>query len=233
MPAPLDPIKREKWIEKIREYSQTEEIRIKKSNLMKGRKLSEETKRKISKSVLKNPNKYWLGKQREDMVGNKNPSKRLDVKEKISKKLKGRKCPWLELGLNPMNNPDVRKIISEKNSISIKEKWKNLEYRNKLSGENANSWKGGIAYEPYCVQWSDKEYKQSIKDRDENKCLNPCCNKKYRWLVIHHINYDKKDCRPTNLITVCDVCNTKANFNREWHQSWYNAIIYRRYYERR
>jgi len=35
-------------------------------------------------------NNYWLGKKRPDMIGNSNPSKKLDVREKISKKLKGR-----------------------------------------------------------------------------------------------------------------------------------------------
>jgi len=98
-------------------------------------------------------------------------------------------------------------------------------------GEGSPAWKGGISCEPYCEQWSDKDYKESIKKRDGYKCLNPECNKLSNRLSIHHINYNKKDCHPSNLITVCPSCNSKANKDRQWHKSWYNAIIYRRYYQ--
>jgi len=91
------------------------------------------------------------------------------------------------------------------------------------------NWRGGIAYAPYCSQWGDKEYKKFIRDRDGNRCLNPCCNNKDKRLVIHHIDYNKKNCRPSNLITVCSSCNTKANFNRKWHVAWYQSIIKKRY----
>jgi hypothetical protein len=97
------------------------------------------------------------------------------------------------------------------------------------SGPGNPSWKGGISYEPYCHIWSDKEYKADIKLRDGNKCLNPYCNKKSNKLHIHHINYDKKDCHPSNLITVCNSCNSKANTDRDWHTVWYQAIIKNRY----
>ena len=66
-------------------------------------------------------------------------------------------------------------------------------------------------------------------ERDGYKCLNPTCNKTSTRLSLHHIDYDKKNCAPKNLITVCNSCNGKANKDREWHQSWYQAIIYLRY----
>jgi hypothetical protein len=47
-------------------------------------------------------------------------------------------------------------------------------------------------------------------------------------LCIHHINYDKKDCRPANLITLCLSCNSKANKDREWHEAYYTEIMKRR-----
>lgn len=97
------------------------------------------------------------------------------------------------------------------------------------SGPNSPSWKGGLSYEPYCEQWKDKEYKESIKERDGYKCLNPECNKKCKILNIHHIDYNKKNCNPLNLITLCISCNSKANKDREWHKLWYYAIIKNRY----
>lgn len=98
------------------------------------------------------------------------------------------------------------------------------------SGPNASNWKGGISFEPYCEAWKDKNYKESIKERDGYRCLNPYCRSvKKGDLTIHHVNYDKKDCAFINLITVCRSCNAKANYDREWHTSWYRAILRNRY----
>jgi hypothetical protein len=98
------------------------------------------------------------------------------------------------------------------------------------SGPNSSNWQGGLSYEPYCEVWKDKEYKEDIKFRDGYKCLNPCCySKNPNDLTIHHIDYNKKNCVPNNLITVCRSCNASANIAREWHTAWYQAIIYNRY----
>lgn len=98
------------------------------------------------------------------------------------------------------------------------------------SGPNHYNWKGGISYEPYCPIWKDKEYAESIKQRDGYKCMNPCCSSKNPDdLTRHHINYDKQDCRLKNIITACRSCNGGANYNREFHEAWYKAIMYRRY----
>ncbi len=102
----------------------------------------------------------------------------------------------------------------------------------KISGSGCHLWKGGISYEPYCPIWKDKEYKADIRERDGNKCLNPACTKKDVVLHIHHIDYNKKNCSPSNLITVCRSCNTSANKDRDWHTTWYSAIIKNRYYSR-
>ena len=112
--------------------------------------------------------------------------------------------------------------------IIFSEKWRqNLSKAKSL--DNHPNWKGGISCEPYCAAWLDKEYKESIKERDGYKCLNPCCSKNSERLCIHHINYIKKDCSPFNLITLCVSCNTKANSDREWHKAWYKIIIQKRY----
>ena len=103
-------------------------------------------------------------------------------------------------------------------------------YAIKISGPGNYGWQGGISYEPYCPIWKDKEYKQDILERDENKCLNPYCHSKNpNDLVIHHVDYNKKNCSPKNLVTICRVCNIKANKDREWHTTWYQALLYRRY----
>ncbi len=93
------------------------------------------------------------------------------------------------------------------------------------SGSGHPNWKGGIACEPYCEVWADKEYKSDMCDRDNNECQNPSCRGISEKLMIHHIDYDKKNCPPSNLITLCNSCNSRANFNREWHTEFYRKIL--------
>lgn len=102
--------------------------------------------------------------------------------------------------------------------------WKQINF----SGTGNPNWRGGISYEPYCNVWTD-ELKEYIKHRDNFKCMNPCCLKISKILVVHHIDYNKKNCNIYNLITLCNSCNTVANFSRRWHKKWYEAIIFRRY----
>ena len=106
---------------------------------------------------------------------------------------------------------------------------KSIEHSINNSGAGHPNWQGGISCTPYCEVWKDKEYKEDIKFRDGCKCLNPSCNKNNSRLTIHHIDYNKKNCGPTNLITICNSCNVIANTNREWHTAWYQALMYRRY----
>lgn len=99
------------------------------------------------------------------------------------------------------------------------------------SGPNCHFWKGGIAYEPYCSTWMDEEFINFIKERDGKKCLNPSCNGTNPFNVVrHHIDYNKNNCDPINIITICQSCNSTANGSREWYKSWYEAIMNRRIY---
>lgn len=99
-----------------------------------------------------------------------------------------------------------------------------------VSGKNNPNWKG-VGVGVYCPIFTNKEFREFIKERDGYRCLNPdcCCSHNSLRLSIHHIDYDKNNCNPFNLITLCTSCNSKANFNRNWHRSWYAAIIYNRY----
>jgi hypothetical protein len=97
-------------------------------------------------------------------------------------------------------------------------------------GDNNPNWQGGKSFEPYCEIWKDKEFKLDIMERDAYSCLNPYCDsKRPDDLTIHHIDYNKQNCHPSNLITVCRSCNSRANKNRKWHKAWYQAIMHKRY----
>jgi len=89
-------------------------------------------------------------------------------------------------------------------------------------GENNPNWKGGISREPYSFNFTS-ELKKLIRKRDNYRCRN-CGTLEEdfgRNLSIHHIDYNKQNCNPTNLVTVCASCNSKANFNREYWTKYY------------
>ncbi len=100
-----------------------------------------------------------------------------------------------------------------------------------ISGENHYNWMGGISAAPYAPIWIDKRFKAGIRERDSFTCQNPECRKNDDRLTIHHVDYCKKNCNPKNLITLCNSCNARANFNREFWQAGYAEIIRLKYAE--
>jgi len=84
----------------------------------------------------------------------------------------------------------------------------------------------GQGYLPYPKDFSIK-LKEEIRKRDNFQCQN--CNvleiNYYRILDVHHIDYNKFNCSKTNLITLCNKCNTKANGNRDYWFAYYTYII--------
>ena len=193
-----------------------------------------ETKIKISESLKgKNTSKQSIEsieKRRLKLLGRKQTKETIEKRSKIMKgKNKGYKRT--EESINKQKKTVIGKYAGSNNwnfnkKHSDEHKRKNSEAK---KGSKHPLWLGGISNGDYCPIFSDKEFKQMIKDRDGNKCLNPYCNNKHKELHIHHINYDKQECNESNLITVCRSCNSKANTDRDWHKEWYSTIIKNRY----
>ena len=86
-----------------------------------------------------------------------------------------------------------------------------------------NNWS---SRKPYTSEWS-KELKESIRKRDKYKCQNCGMTEEEHLIVIrkvlcvHHIDYNKKNCKENNLITLCHWCNLRANFNRDYWKNFY------------
>lgn len=89
------------------------------------------------------------------------------------------------------------------------------------SGENSVFWKGGISFEPYSKEFSTKLKKQ-IRIRDNFKCQ--LCNmpENGEAHICHHIDYNKKNSKPGNLILLCRACNSKINYNRKYWIDYFN-----------
>jgi len=174
----------------------------------KGRYVSDETKEKIRKAKIgkQSPRKgVKLSDKTKNKIRKANKGKKLseETKKKISEAGKGRKA-WNK----------GKKYKSPKQSISIK-------------GINNPNWRGGVSFELYSENWTDN-LKESIRERDNYICQE--CgmhqdedNKK---LDIHHIDYNKYNLNPSNLITLCRSCHAKTNFNREHWFKYFNENVY-------
>ncbi len=119
----------------------------------------------------------------------------------------------------------TRKKISFGNTGKKRSDEFKKEKSERMKGKNHPNWRGGCTKEGYCEEWRTKDLKDHILERDEYKCQNLQCENKSNKICVHHINYNKKDCDPWNLITTCFSCNSIANYNREWWASYYQEII--------
>jgi len=194
----------------------------------KGYKQTEEHKRKIGKSITGKKNGMY-GRKRSERV--KEIASKTHKNKKLSEEhieilrqkainnnpryWSGKKNPYITGDLHPCKRPEVRKKISEARI-------------GKYAGENHPNYKGGKSFEPYCLVFSDKGWRQMIYERDHNTCQNCGITKMLSYKVfdvnlhIHHIDYDKKNCGRNNCLLLCLSCNTKANYHR-----WMWELIYK------
>ena len=213
-------------------FNLSEETKRKIGNSHKGKVLSEETKQKIRETFIrigknkpfgipdnrkgKHHTQETRNKMREIAIknGNKPPGtkgKKLSEKHRLIaiKNLK----PNYWLG---KKRPDISKIFSEFNKGRIP--WnKGLKF---LDKEKHYNWQDGKSFEPYGLEFNE-DLREVIRNRDRRKCQ--ICEKteleNKTQLSVHHIDYNKKNNNPNNLISLCVNCHTKTNFGRE---NWIN-----------
>jgi len=89
------------------------------------------------------------------------------------------------------------------------------------TGEDNYLWMGGISFEPYGQEFNTK-LKNQIRDRDERTCQ--VCGMHEAFfsdsLCVHHIDYDKKNNAPENLISLCRTCHSMTNGRQENREKW-------------
>ncbi len=171
--------------------------------IYKRKPFKKEHKRKISNSLL--------GKK-----GNQCSSKTKDKISKANKKV--------------YSDNIKRKEISDRNKgKKVQQKTKDKISRTlkgKYSGKKSWLWRGGKSCEIYPIDWTET-LKESIRQRDDYVCQECGIHideliGKIKKLDIHHIDYDKKNCNPINLITLCRSCHVKTNGNREHWIEYFN-----------
>lgn len=118
------------------------------------------------------------------------------------------------------NNPNYGKKRSE----GFKQKLR--EIRRTKTGILSSNWNNGSSFEPYAPEFN-KELKQQILERDNYTCQYPDCKENHKRLHVHHIDYDKKNNNPENLITLGVSCHARTNGknNRQYWTEFYQQIV--------
>ena len=78
----------------------------------------------------------------------------------------------------------------------------------------------------YMPEVVDHINKNSTDNRIENlREASFQLNQYNRKLNIHHIDYNKQNCNEENLITLCDKCHCRTNFNRDYWFTYFTELL--------
>jgi len=113
---------------------------------------------------------------------------------------------------------NLRKTISQ---MSLEEKIKkysiphigekNCNWKRGKKGKDNPNWRGGISNEPYGFDFNE-ETKEFIRYRDDGTCR--VCGEDAK--CVHHIDYNKNNNNSSNLVILCNSCNSRVNFHRDY-----------------
>lgn len=141
---------------------------------------------------------------------------------------KGKRCPEIS-----------ERQMGEKNHMFGKVSPLKGVKRPDLTGENANAWKGGISFEPYCPKFTER-FKHQIRDHYDNcdffsglpDYICNVVNGKVWKLDVHHIDYNKNQgCEGVGwkLVPLSRKNHAKTHGNRSF---WKRLICYALEYDK-
>lgn len=124
--------------------------------------------------------------------------------------------------------PDDVKLKISKASLAHPHRnyWLGKRRINQMGPLNRN-WKGGSSSEEYGVGFN-KELKNKIRKKYNNHCQECFRNEQeigYK-LIVHHIDFNKKNNEESNLICLCRSCHAQTIFNKEdWVEYYKKKVI--------
>ena len=203
----------------------------KRTGYRKGRKLSEEHKRKIArasrgrihteetKQKIREAQKgKKLSEETKKKIGDFWRGKKRVYSEEHRRKSRELRMQYNRSWAGKYHNKETKRKISQAHQ-GMKKPWV-VHPDNK--GEKNPNWQGGKSFELYGVYWTEA-LKDSIRRRDNYACR--MCGKLQNRIShdVHHIDYDKKNCDSGNLITLCHLCHVKTNKKRNYWIKYFQS----------
>ena len=88
------------------------------------------------------------------------------------------------------------------------------------------TYQGGRRKKGYSKEFSNV-LRKKVRNRDGNTCKLCGCSEKENGmkLSVHHIDYNKQNNNPSNLISLCVNCHMKTNFQRGFWQGYIIGVM--------
>ena len=163
----------------------------------------------------------------------------VEARRKIGLALKGKKLskkriliikkshPHLSGKNHPMYGKKGRLCPNFGKCHSIETRKKISEFNKKRFGNNPKkhpNWRGGISRKPYAFGFTE-ELKEMIRDYYKRKCIICLIPENGKKLMVHHIDYNKMNINPKNLVPLCNSCHSITNYNREYWQNYFQDVV--------
>lgn len=205
--------KRRTW-EEIYGVEKAQKMKEEMSKRLKGKTKSEKQKENMRLGAIKRwTNSKERKKQSERLTGRKLTEEHI---KNISKN---------HVDVSNKNNPKYKDGRSLRINRCIDCNKRLKSYRSKRCnvccniGEKNPNWFGGTSFEPYGIEFN-KKLREEIRKRDNYTCQECGYTQEMEHtLHVHHIDFNKTNNHPNNLISLCRSCHNQTRFNR---QAWIN-----------
>ncbi len=203
-----------------------------------GKHLSEDHKMKISESARNNPTYGMRGKSQSEETKKKlseiNKGKILsaETRKKMSESRSGKKHYLFGKHLSEeRKNNHIKRMKGKKYHLGH---FNTEESKRKMSarrqGIPLEEWTKFTSRDPYDQNWTPK-FKRSVRKRDNQICLKCGIHREKipRALDVHHINYDKQMSLLQNCCALCGKCNSEVNKNRIQWTKFFQSLLAEKY----